>query len=162
MVGPLGQDMGYRLPVFDIKVQPQKRSAYTKMANNELAIQFFQLGFFNPQSVDQALACLEMMDFDGKDSITQMIQRNGTMYQKIVALGQIAVGLAQATGNAVALQQIVQILGGQSTGAPGMAPTSGNAVNPEDMEIGREPTHMVNARARARGSTMPTEGGGTV
>jgi ParB family chromosome partitioning protein len=82
--------------------------------------------------------------------------------QKIVALGQIAVGLAQATGNAIALQQIVQILGGQSAGAPGMAPTSGNAVNPEDMEIGREPTHMVNARARARGSTMPTEGGGTV
>lgn len=162
MVGPLGQDMGYRLPVFDIKVQPQKRSAYTKMANNELAIQFFQLGFFNPQAVDQALACLEMMDFDGKDSITQMIQRNGTMYQKIVALGQIAVGLAQATGNAIALQQIVQILGGQSAGAPGMAPTGGNAVNPEDIEVGREPTHMVNARARARGSTMPTEGGGTV
>ena len=49
------QNLGYRMPVFDIRVSAQKRNAYTKVAQNELAIQFFQLGFFNPQMTDQAL-----------------------------------------------------------------------------------------------------------
>ena len=43
-----GQDMGYRLPIFDIKVSAQKKNVYTKVSQNELALQFFQLGFFNP------------------------------------------------------------------------------------------------------------------
>ena len=37
---------------------------------------------------DQALGCLEMMDFDGKQDIVQIIQNNGTMYQQIIALQQ--------------------------------------------------------------------------
>ena len=63
-----GQDGGFRLPVFDIKVTAQKKNVYTKVSQNELALQFFQLGFFNPQMTDQTLMCLEMMDFDGKDA----------------------------------------------------------------------------------------------
>lgn len=39
-----GVDMGYRLPVFDIKVTAQKRNVYTKVTQNELALQFFQMG----------------------------------------------------------------------------------------------------------------------
>ena len=58
----LGQDMGYRLPVFDITVSAQKKNVYTKISQNELAVQFFQLGFFNPQTTDQTLLCLDMME----------------------------------------------------------------------------------------------------
>lgn len=90
-----GQDLGFRLPVFDIKVTAQKQSVYTKMAQNELAVQFFQLGFFNPQMVDQALMCMDMMDFDGKDGIMQKIAQNGTMFQKLMQYMQLALAFAQ-------------------------------------------------------------------
>lgn len=89
-----GQDMGYRLPVFDIKVSAQKKNVYTKVAQNELALQFFQLGFFNPQMVDQALMCLEMMDFDDKSIIMQKIAQMGTLHQKLLQYMQIALGFA--------------------------------------------------------------------
>ena len=102
-----GQDMGYRLPVFDIKVSAQKKNVYTKVAQNELALQFFQLGFFNPQMVDQSLMCLEMMDFDDKDIIMQKVSRMGTMQQKLVQYMQLALQLASAT-NPMLAQQIAQ------------------------------------------------------
>lgn len=105
----------YRLPVFDIKITAQKRSAYTKMAQNELAVQFFKLGFFDPRMTDQALMCLGMMDFDGKDELQQKIAQNGTLQQKLLQYQQMAVmlasqyrpdmveGLAQSAASGVAL-----------------------------------------------------------
>ncbi|MBR6744370.1 MAG: hypothetical protein IKM00_04045, partial [Clostridia bacterium] len=74
-----GQDMGMRLPTFDVKVSAQKKNAYTKVTQNELAIQFFKMGFFNPQMTDQALMCLDLMEFDGKDGLMQKIAQNGTI-----------------------------------------------------------------------------------
>jgi len=67
-----GEDMGLRLPVFDVKITAQKRNAYARMTQNELAMQFFQLGFFDPGRADQAMQCLEMMEFEGRD---QMLRR---------------------------------------------------------------------------------------
>ena len=55
----------------------QKHTEYTKLAQNELALQFFQLGFFRSGMEQQALACLDMMDFDGKEQVLQKI-RGGT------------------------------------------------------------------------------------
>lgn len=113
--GSIGDiDLGFRLPVFDIKVSAQKKNVYTKVAQNELALQFFQLGFFNPQFSDQALACIEMMDFDDKDKISQMIAQNGTMYQQLLLYQQLALSLAQASGRT----DIVQGLASQITGQP--------------------------------------------
>lgn len=89
-----GQDMGYRLPVFDIKVSAQKKSTYTKMSQNEMALQFFQLGFFNPQMTDQTLMCLDIMDFDGKDQLMQKISRQGTLFDKLTQYMQLALMLA--------------------------------------------------------------------
>ena len=68
-----GTDMGMRLPVFDLEVSSQKANAYTKMSQNELALQFFNLGFFNPQMADMAVMALDMMDFDGKDMLINKI-----------------------------------------------------------------------------------------
>ena len=112
-----GQDMGYRLPVFDIKVSAQKKNVYTKVAQNELALQFFQLGFFNPQVVDQSLMCLEMMDFDDKDIIMQKISQMGTMHQKLMQYMQIALSLAEAADPALAqqiAQDVIQSNGGKT------------------------------------------------
>lgn len=110
-----GQDMGYRLPVFDVKVSAQKKNVYTKVAQNELALQFFQLGFFNPQMVDQSLMCLEMMDFDDKDIIMQKIAQMGTMYQKLMQYMQLALQLASAVNPMLAqqiAQDVIQVNGG--------------------------------------------------
>ena len=70
----LGRDMGYRVPLFDVTVSAQKQSPYTKLSQNELAIQFFNAGFFAPTRAEQALACLEMMDFDRKDLVMKSIR----------------------------------------------------------------------------------------
>jgi hypothetical protein len=83
----MGLDLGYRLPLFDIEVSAQKASPYSKMSQNELALQFFGAGFFNPQMADQALACIEMMDFDRKEMIMQRIIQNAMQYQQSMMMG---------------------------------------------------------------------------
>ena len=70
----MGPEALMRTPVFDVKVTAQKHAEYTKLAQNELALQFFQLGFFRPEMEQQALACLDMMDFDGKQQILQKLR----------------------------------------------------------------------------------------
>ena len=110
-----GQDMGMRLPVFDIKVSAQKKNVYTKVAQNELALQFFQLGFFEASRVDASLMCLEMMDFDDKDIIMQKIAKMGTMQQKLMQYMQLAMTLAQRVDPMLAnqiAQDVMQTNGG--------------------------------------------------
>lgn len=100
----MGVEVGYRLPVFDIEVTAEKQSPYTKMAQNELALQFYGAGFFAPQNADAALACLDMMDFDKKDFVIQKIEQNGTLYQMLVQTQQLAVRLASALDPQLAAQ----------------------------------------------------------
>lgn len=71
-----GVALGFRLPVFDIKISAQKRNVYSRVSQNELALQLFQLGFFNPQLADQAMQCLQMMDFEGKEQVVQRLTQN--------------------------------------------------------------------------------------
>lgn len=87
--------MGMRLPVFDIKVVPQKSSSYTRMSQNELALQFYQLGFFAPGQADQALSCMSMMEFEGKDELMQRIYMNGTMQKKLSMFQQYALAMTE-------------------------------------------------------------------
>ncbi len=71
-----GIDFGSKKPVFDIICRAAKKSPFSKAAQNELAKELFSLGFFNPELSGQALACLDMMDFEGKESIVRMIKEN--------------------------------------------------------------------------------------
>ena len=90
-----GSTAGVRLPVFDLKIEPQKRNAYTRMSQNELALQFYNAGFFAPQNADGALTVLGMMEFEGKDQIMQKIAENGTMAQQLKMYQQMALALAK-------------------------------------------------------------------
>ncbi len=159
-----GQDMGYRLPLFDIEITAQKQSPYSKMSQNELALQFFGQGFFNPQMADQALACLDMMDFDRKHFIMQKISENGTMYQQILQLQQQMIMLAQmvdqSKGTNLADQIAAGIMGGSV--AP-IEPAQGGApANVEHTEaLGgkegpKEASGTKKARQRVADSTSPT------
>ena len=155
-----GQDMGFRLPVFDIKVSAQKKNVYTKVSQNELALQFFQHGFFNPQMTDQALMCLEMMDFDGKDGIMQKVAQNGTMFQKLVQYMQMAFMFAQVVDPEAAQQignDLMQTMGG------GGAPMGGGNTKmfQSDHIAGlgkKEPGIVANARSRSNEASQPDGG----
>ena len=87
-----GMDVSYRVPQFDIEVTAEKQSAYSKLSQNGLALQFYQLGFFNPALADQSLICLDMMDFDRKDMVIQKVQQLAMQYQLAMQL-QAAAGM---------------------------------------------------------------------
>ena len=157
-----GQDMGYRLPLFDIEITAQKQSPYSKMSQNELALQFFGQGFFNPQMADQALACLDMMDFDRKHFIMQKISENGTMFQQIIQLQQQMIMLAQmvdqAKGTNLADQISAGIMGGSVAPVdPGAAPTDVEQTEALGGKEGeKEASGTKKARQRVAESTSPT------
>lgn len=158
----MGIDMGYRLPLFDIEITAQKQSPYSKMAQNELALQFYQAGFFNPQMADQALACLDMMDFDRKQFIMQKIAQNGTLYQQLMMAQQQVMALASVidgqNGTNYAEQFAMQMNGAS------VAPIGGStspARKVEETEAlggndGKEASTTKKARQRVAESTDPT------
>ena len=154
LYGANGQPDGLRKPVFDIEVSAQKASEYTSMAQNELALQFFQLGFFNPQMVDQALSTLDMMDFDGKDSIIQKIQENADLQQRLIEWQQLALALADrydpVMGEGLA-QQILQE-GGQAVPQASAAAAKKPEINTGETQ---EPKIVENARKKSEESTQP-------
>ena len=143
-----GVDMGYRVPLFDIEIAAEKASPYSKLSQNELALQFFGAGFFNPQLTDQALACLEMMDFDGKDRMMQRIAQNGTLYQQLMQTRQQAVAMAQAVDMQMGTNYAGQIL----SGAQGQA-QPGRVQKPET--TGGESSVTRNAREEAASRAEP-------
>ena len=154
-----GQDMGYRRPVFDIRVSAQKKTVYTKVSQNEMALQFFQLGFFNPQLTDQSLLCLEIMDFDGKDGIMQKVAQMGTMYQKLMQYMQLALTLAEAVDPVAAdmiAQDIMQTMGGAAPMGGGNA----QMFQSDNIKgIGKkESTRVENARSRSNEASQPDGG----
>lgn len=156
-----GQDMGYRLPVFDIKVSAQKRNVYTKVTQNELALQFFQMGFFNPQMADQALMCLDMMEFDGKDNIMQKVAKNGTLFQKLLQYMQMALTFAQVAqpqmAEAIAQDIMMTANGGGAVPMAGGSPQLLQSDNIAGLRA-NEPANVKNARSRSGNASQPSSG----
>ena len=160
----MGTDMGYRLPLFDIEITAQKQSPYSRMSQNELALQFFGAGFFNPQMADQALACLDMMDFDRKEFIMQKIAQNGGMYQQMLQMQQQMLMLAQMV-DASRGSNIAEQLAAQYSGGAPVAPIDGG-MNPAQKveqtealggkEGNTEASTTKKARQRVAESTDPT------
>ena len=88
-----GIDLGNRLPIMDIEVKPQKKNAYSKDAQNQTALNLYNLGFFAPNNADASLACLDMMDFDQIEKIRDRVAQNGTLYQQVMQLQQMLMQL---------------------------------------------------------------------
>lgn len=142
---------GVRLPVFDLEVIPQEENAYTKMSQNELALQFYQLGFFNPQMADQSLACLDMMDFKGKNEVIQKVQMYQTLQEQLMMWQQMAVAMAQKYNDPMVLGLA------QASGQANMIPNAtGEASAPEMFVEGKkEGKRMEKARQEANSSYTP-------
>jgi len=63
-----------RRPIFDISVSGQRSNPFSVTAQNELAKELYNLGIFNPDMANQALLCLDMMSFEGKDQVVEKIR----------------------------------------------------------------------------------------
>lgn len=70
-----------RLPVFDVRVKAHKQNPFSRSAQNQDAISFYQMGLFDPARYQQALACLELLDIENKDKIIAAVTRNGAQYE---------------------------------------------------------------------------------
>ena len=134
-------------PVFDIKVAAQKRNAYSRLSQNELAMELYRMGLFEPGHEQQALGLLEMMEFDGREQMMMRLAAGVRLREKLREL-------AQYKALALALTRryrpdMAALLGGAGAPAP-----SGTAL-PEADSAGRtDPVEV--ARAAASTAGIPT------
>lgn len=150
-----GVDFGYRVPQFDIVVSASKATAYSKLSQNEFALQMYSAGFFNPQNADVALAAVKMMDFDGKDKVMEMIKSNGTMFEQNQMLLQVAMGLAEKYEPQTA-QQLAISLTGNSPQVTGAEKTETVQTNIDGSLKNDEHGTVEKARERSQMSTQVT------
>lgn len=152
-----GTDMGMRKPVFDVKVSAQKQNPYSKLSQNELAIQLYGLGVFNPQVADQALAVVQMMDFDDKNRVIRTIQQNGTMHQQMIMLQQQMLQMAEIIDQLQGTN-MAEGLASSITGAPMPVQRQGNEKQIETDDQGnlkRENKIVENAREESQAVSQP-------
>lgn len=65
-----------REPLFDLKIHAHKKSAFSRASANELALELYRLGIFNPEYAPQAKVMLGLMEFEGKDAALAAICEN--------------------------------------------------------------------------------------
>ena len=148
----MGMDMGLRKPEFDIDVTSEKANPYKKMEQNELALSFYNAGFFSPQNADMALSCLNMMDFTGREEVMQRIQQNGTIMEKMLLFQQLALQYAQMVSPLEGERVGQMILGQDQQMLGGAIPQV--AANPDINPMDNEHPFVEKARSEARASTQ--------
>ena len=148
---------GRRIPLFDVEITAAKQSPYSKLSQNELAIQFYNAGFFNPQMAEQALACLDMMDFDRKSIVVSKIQKNAQMYQQMQMMQQQLMGMAGELDGMQGSNLQQQVMDQAGMMAPGVSPGGASASGQTALgdERGGEAKGTKNARQRVADSTSP-------
>ena len=142
-----GYEEATRKPVFDIVIKPQKRSAYSRMAQNELAKELYQLGLFNPELAEQAMTCLEMMEFDGDEEVKQKVQQGHTLLNMVQGLQQ---QLAQ-------MNQVIAALTGRDLIGEQQAGMGGDGQQPPPQAGGNGRT-LASAQQDATKATMTNYG----
>lgn len=146
-----------RLPEFDISITAERANPYRKMEMNELALNFYNMGFFNPQNADQVSACLSMMDFSGKRDVLQRVSANATLYQRLLQYQQIALNYAKQIdpqGAEIIAQDIMSGSGGALASLPSV--TEGESVKESSLGGDDKEEHPFaeKARERTRESTV--------
>ena len=97
-------------PIFDLQVTAEKKSPFSRAAQNEMAKELYSMGLFNPDVAEPALVCLDMMDFEGKDEIKKKVQDNSILMGRV----QQMVGAIQAFDAAYPQFGLAQVAGLQS------------------------------------------------
>ena len=138
-----------RVPDFDITVEASKHSPFSRMQQNELMLQLYHEGVFNPQNADQAQMLLSGMVFDGKEQIVQMVNEGQTMAKTIQEQQAMIDRMASMLGYG---QQGAQnaLQAPQAIGAPMGVPTAENATG-----------NVTDALTAAQNDTAASAGGQT-
>ena len=106
--------------MFDILVTAEKQSPFSRAAQNETAKELYGMGMFNPENEIPARACLDMMDFEGKDKVLQNIEQNGLIMNQLQAAMQL-----------IQQQSMVDPVFGQIAMQQGL-------IDPEQMAMGQQ------------------------
>ena len=83
----LGNEM-YRRPVFDLKIKAQKKNPFSRMEQNERAKELYSLGFFAPENAQASLIALEMMDFEGIQTVREKVMQGQTLLNMVMQMQQ--------------------------------------------------------------------------
>lgn len=81
--GENGPETKYRKPVFDIKVEAEKKDPFSQAAQNEMAKELYAAGMFHPQNAIPAQVAINMMMFEDKDNVLEQIKENDQMMQMV-------------------------------------------------------------------------------
>ncbi len=167
--GEASEDFGVSFagkdPEFDLEVRTYKSNPYSRAAQNQDAVNFYNMGFFNPQNDIPSLAALNMLEFEGKEKVIATIQKNGQMHRvftqflPMMIQAVATIDRVQGTNNAAMIASSLGIELGQMPTAQSEASEAGEKeteITKTD-SMGRklsEDHHMVkNARNTAAAST---------
>jgi len=62
------------IPVFDLKIHAHKKSAFSRVSANELALELYRLGVFSKERAAEAEIMLSLMEFEGKEEALAAIR----------------------------------------------------------------------------------------
>ena len=139
-----GVTVSYRVPEFDLEIGAERESPYRTAEANQLALQLFQMGFFRDDLADQALRCLELMEFKNKDQLARVISGGQTQARQIAALRQQLLQLAQVVDEAKGTH-LAESLSVEQGGGQNAAASAGKAVQEShsSMERSRQQSREV-------------------
>ncbi len=79
----------FRKAIFDIKIVPQRKNPFNTISHNQMVMELYAGGAFNPDNADQAVLALQSMIIDNKESIIAGIlanqEKNARLYQQLQA-----------------------------------------------------------------------------
>jgi hypothetical protein len=113
----------FRRPVFDLKIKAQKKNPFSRMEQNERAKELYAMGFFAPENAQASLIALDMMDFEGIQTVKEKVMQGQTLLNMVMQMSQ---QLAAITG-VLMPQEETQSGGGTNTAESGGGGGSGLA-----------------------------------
>ena len=143
-----GVSVSYRVPEFDLEIGAEQESPYRTAEHNQLALQLFQLGFFREDLADQALRCLELMEFKNKDQLVRLIAGGRTQAAEIAALRQQLLQLAQVVDE-VKGTRLAPALAAEYAGSSPASAVAGTAPQPKNVSA------MERSRKQSREAVQP-------
>ena len=143
-----GVSVSYRVPEFDLEIGAERENPYRTAEHNQLALQLFQLGFFREDLADQALRCLELMEFKNKDQLVRLIAGGRTQAAEIAALRQQVLQLAQVVDEAKGTR-LAPALAAEYAGSSPASAVAGTAPQPKNVSA------MERSRKQSREAVQP-------